>query len=107
MDTFAGCSGAWNGTQILPSECVDASIAPHASTRGLAADGENYGYQWFITTYDDRGEPIEAAQRTGWGGQAVVLLPELDTMIVLTGGDYTLQTRFDDLIADYILPSLP
>jgi len=35
-----------------------------------------------------------------------VVLPELDTMVVLTGGDYTLQTRAEDLITTYILPAI-
>ena len=98
--------GVWNGARVLPSTWVTASIETHVSTRGMAIDGEGYGYQWFTTTYDHKGEPIEAAVRTGWGGQSVVLLPDLDTMVVLTGGDYTLQTRANDLITNYILPAI-
>jgi CubicO group peptidase (beta-lactamase class C family) len=98
--------GMWNGSQVLAREWVTESVTAHASSRGLAVDGEGYGYQWFTTTYLREGRPVEAVQRTGWGGQAVVLFPELDTMIVLTGGDYTLDTRFDDLITNYILPAI-
>jgi len=98
--------GVWNGTRVLPSTWVTASIETHVSTRGVAIDGEGYGYQWFTTTYEHNGESIEAAVRTGWGGQSIVVLPELDTMVVLTGGDYTLQTRAEDLITTYILPAI-
>lgn len=96
--------GMWNGTRVLSSGWVAASITTHASTRGLAGDG--YGYQWFTITYPFYDDSVEAILRTGWGGQAVVLFPEWDTMVVLTGGDYTLQTRLDDLITDYILPAI-
>jgi CubicO group peptidase (beta-lactamase class C family) len=98
--------GVWNGTRVLSSEWVDATIATHTSTRGIAADGGGYGYQWFTTTYPHDGGTIAAIQRTGWGGQAIVVIPDLDMMVVLTGGDYTLQTRFDDLITDYVLPAV-
>lgn len=98
--------GMWNATRVLPSSWVDASIVTHASTRGVTDDGPGYGYQWFTTTFPHGDGVVEAAVRTGWGGQAIVLLPDLDTLVVLTGGDYLLRTRAEELITDFVLRAI-
>jgi CubicO group peptidase (beta-lactamase class C family) len=52
------------------------------------------------------GAPTKAILRTGWGGQMLALFPELDTMVVLTGGDYLLQTDAVELVTEHILPAV-
>lgn len=41
---------------------------------------------------------VAAALRTGWGGQAVIVFPDHDTLVVLTGGDYVLQRQLTDYL---------
>jgi len=98
--------GVWNGTQVISNAWVDASIREHVSIPGRAADGDGYGYHWFTRTYESNGAPVTAALRTGWGGQAVIVFPDHDTLVVLTGGDYLLQRQLADLITDYLVPAI-
>ena len=95
--------GVWNGVEVLDPEWIRASLTNHASTRGLAADGGGYGYQWFVTTSPGGAGSVEALVRTGWGGQVLALFPTLDMEVVITAGDYVLATNAEDLITDYIL----
>ena len=94
--------GQWNGTQVISSAWVQDSISEHMSIPGRAADGDGYGYQWFITSYQHGGKTIDAAIR--WGGQALVLFPGL--IAVLTGGDYVQQTSVSELISQYVVPAV-
>jgi CubicO group peptidase (beta-lactamase class C family) len=98
--------GVWNGTQVVSGDWVEASIQEHVSIPGRAADGDGYGYQWFTETYEHDGKAIEAVQRSGWGGQAIVLFQDLDMMVVLTGGDYVQQCHFGDIVVEYVLPAV-
>lgn len=98
--------GVWAGTQVIPRDWVEASIAEHVAIPGRTGEGTGYAYQWFTQTYEHSGVAIEAVQRTGWGGQALVLFQTLDMMVALTGGDYLLQCQFGDLLTEYVLPAL-
>ena len=42
----------------------------------------------------------------GWGGQNIIVSPELNAVIVLTGGTYTASTRTFALLEKYIIPAL-
>ncbi len=98
--------GQWNGAQVIPSAWIDDSIREHVSIPGRAADGDGYGYQWFIQSYEHKGTMIDAVIRTGWGGQALALFPGLDTVVVLTGGDYVLRSQVSELISRYVVPAI-
>ena len=98
--------GRWNGAQVISSTWVESSIREHVAIPGRASDGDGYGYQWFLASYEHGGKTIDAAIRTGWGGQALVLFPSLNTLVVLTGGDYVLKTQVSELISDHIVPAV-
>ena len=98
--------GRWNGTQVLSSAWVDASLHEQVSIPGRAADGDGYSYQWFTATYEHAGHAVDAVIRTGWGGQALALFPDLDTLVVLTAGDYEQQSQVSELIASHVLPAI-
>lgn len=39
----------------------------------------------------------------GWGGQNIMVLPELDTIVVFTGGNYITKTAEFKILEKYIL----
>jgi CubicO group peptidase (beta-lactamase class C family) len=74
--------GVWNGVRVLPSGWVEAATIQQAPDRG-------YGYQWWISnlTSDNWGQlPVVAA--IGWGGQYIIVIPQLDLVCVLTGANH-------------------
>jgi len=85
--------GVWEGKRILPEVWVETSTTVQTST-GSDARGLDYAYQWWVERKP--GGPAYAA--LGYGGQRLVVIPELDLVAVFTGwniyGAPPLATRF-------------
>jgi CubicO group peptidase (beta-lactamase class C family) len=85
--------GMWEGNRILPEAWVAVSTTVQMST-GSEPRGLDYGYQWWVERAP--GQPAYAA--LGYGGQRLIVIPELDLIAVFTGwniyGTAPLDTRF-------------
>lgn len=44
--------------------------------------------------------------RDGWGGQRITVFPELDMVVVLTGGNYATHAPVNEIVTNYILPAV-
>jgi len=42
----------------------------------------------------------------GWGGQEIIILPELNTVVVFTGGNYSGSVKVIQILEEYILPAI-
>lgn len=73
--------GNWQGKQIIPESWVEDATKVQKAT-GSARD---YGYGWWIPK---PGGPI-AFEASGRGGQQISVLPDLNAVIVLTGGGFS------------------
>ena len=40
------------------------------------------------------------------GGQFIIVTPELNTVIVLTGGNYEDKVRIFNILTDYVIPAI-
>lgn len=69
--------GRWNGKQVVPEAWVRRSTRMHTA---VGVPGQGYGYQWWV----QNGPRGKAYAALGYGGQAIVVLPALDLVIVLT-----------------------
>jgi CubicO group peptidase (beta-lactamase class C family) len=69
--------GVWNGQRILPSKWVTESFSKQSDGWTNYAD---YGYLWWISSFKD----IHYAFGSGYGGQYLYVIPELQCVIVLT-----------------------
>ena len=65
-----------------------------------------YGYQWWQLTYRVGSDAHEAFHADGWGGQRIIVLPSLDMVIVMTGGNYVTPEPSYDIVTRYILPAV-
>jgi CubicO group peptidase (beta-lactamase class C family) len=74
--------GVWEGKQIVPSEWVEASVAPSAT---VSDGGVKYGYKWWLYPYSNEGRLTFAG--SGFGGQRAIVAPELDLVMVFNGWD--------------------
>jgi CubicO group peptidase (beta-lactamase class C family) len=96
--------GLWNGSQILSPEWVALSATPAFPMQPWpGCDGYSYGWWPRTETY---GTGAFAAE--GWGGQALVMMPELDAVVVFTGGSYWKSPLLSShqMMAGYILPAI-
>jgi CubicO group peptidase (beta-lactamase class C family) len=73
--------GVWNGHRILSADWVHRATSAQVPTQGEARRlGENYGYQWWVTTVRDH--PAFAA--IGFGGQLVEVVPDLRLVVAVS-----------------------
>jgi CubicO group peptidase (beta-lactamase class C family) len=94
--------GRWNGRQILSAKWVEASTARHT-----VVDDTDYGYLWWRPYLNVTGGRHRGILATGNGGQKIYLWPELDLIVVLTGGNYNVNSPAKELLVNYILPPSP
>jgi len=73
--------GEWAGRQIVSREWVENSIRTQIKTGW----NDDYGYGWWVT--DDKG----AFAAIGRGGQRIQVWPEIDAILVMTGGGVDLD----------------
>lgn len=99
--------GKWEGRQIFSKEWARTSGAP---LRVLSPrSGQTYGYLWNSVAYDYKGKKLHAYFAGGNGGQISMGIPELDLVIVFTGGNYAdpvLFTAQRKYVPEHILPAV-
>lgn len=96
--------GEWNGSRVLSPEWVQDSATPAFPMQpwpGCAG----YSYGWWPRS-EAYGSGAFAAE--GWGGQALIVMPELDAVVVFTGGSYWRSPLLSShqMMANYILPAI-
>jgi CubicO group peptidase (beta-lactamase class C family) len=69
--------GIWAGQQIVPPSWVSESIRAHSR---LVGNEYGYGYGWWVSPVD--------FYALGRGGQFIRVIPSLNTVLVITGGEY-------------------
>jgi CubicO group peptidase (beta-lactamase class C family) len=103
--------GAWNGEQIVSEQWVEESAVPFGNNEGIDVPGTDerdvgYSYSWWTKTFYDAGREIDVFYALGWGGQSILVFPDLNTVVVFTGGAYTSTTRTFSLLERYIIPAI-
>ncbi|MBN2091725.1 serine hydrolase [candidate division KSB1 bacterium] len=103
--------GKWNGESIISSEWCDRSTAVflnpnHYNSEFQLADG--YGFQWWQKNYFYQAKTWHSYFAWGWGGQTIIMLPELNLMVVTTAGNWYDPEPISPftMVADYIIPSV-
>lgn len=75
--------GRWQSRQIVPENWVQQIITRQVSAAGFGfMEGlPDYGYLWWLTDEDG----FETWYACGWGGQYIVIVPDLELVMVATG----------------------
>jgi len=97
--------GSWQGKRIVKEEWVKASTQPHAQIDGAT----EYGYLWWLKTFQSGGKGYPAFYMSGNGGNKVAVFPTLDMAVVLTSTNYNtrgMHEQTDKLLTDYILAAV-
>jgi CubicO group peptidase (beta-lactamase class C family) len=102
--------GVWNGQRIISEEWIAESTREHVSLIGVPTTNSNnengYGYQWWLNDYQVHDRSVHSYSARGWGGQQIIVFPELTAVAVFTGGEYFQLPPVHDLVREYILPAL-
>ncbi len=79
--------GRANGSQVIPVDWTRASLRPRAvSTREI---GRYYGYGWWVREMAG----YWTSFAWGYGGQFIILVPELDLIVVTTSSSFPSDER--------------
>jgi len=65
-----------------------------------------YAYSWWTKQDDGSGEGLDTFWAGGWGGQRIVVVPELDTVVVFTGGNYASKATTQSILERYVFPAI-
>lgn len=97
--------GRWQGRQLISADWVRASISPHANAR----QDTDYGYLWWLQTFQAGGKPLKTWGMYGTGGNKLFVLPDQGAVVVITTTNYRVAgagALTDDLFLSKIIPAL-
>ncbi len=94
--------GVWKGSRIVSEEWINASISKFIDVK----ENVGYGYQWWTEIHNYKSQQIESISARGWGGQRIQIFPQLDMVVVITGGNYVGYNPVEDIINGRVLPAV-
>lgn len=99
--------GQWKGKQIISEKWVNESLEKHVQLQDVQ-DKNEYGYLWWHDTYLINKKPIASIEARGAGGQFIFILPELESVVVITSGNFRNRkgNQPRDILKEFILPAL-
>jgi len=97
--------GDWNGSRIISGSWVTESTMEHVPLPQVSWV-EGYGYLWWLKTYSNAGQDIDAYRTDGWGGQEIIVFSDLDMIVVFTGANYVIDPPCDTIVNHFILPAV-
>jgi CubicO group peptidase (beta-lactamase class C family) len=98
-------NGKWKGRQIVSAQWVaDAT----ATVTGNESNATGYGYHWWTATYTVDGNPVRTFRAQGSGGQYIFVVPDLNAVVVFTGGNYPPLNQGGpfNMMTNVILPAM-
>ena len=98
-------NGKWKKHQILSKDWINNSFKNYKVLENTP-DKNGYGYLWWHNNYQINGELLKSIEARGAGGQYIFIIPSLETVVVITAGNYRNgKTQQPELILEkYILP---
>jgi CubicO group peptidase (beta-lactamase class C family) len=101
--------GAWQGQQLISPEWIADSVARRVNLSSWATYSEAYGFQWWLDDFRHQGQTVAAYVTSGYGGQYIFALPDLDLVVAFTGHNYNNAAGIANLyemMTSYILDSI-
>jgi len=105
--------GVWNGKRVLGRQWVKESLQERTSFVSMGdfdPPVHGYGYGWHTRALKAGNKTYRDYYMGGNGGQNVIILPELDMVVVFSGGNYGEAKKFfrweSALLPRYIIPAV-
>ena len=70
---------------------VAQSLAPHVAFSSPDGQPYEYGYLWWLRSFDVAGQPTTVAFMAGAGGNLIALSPDHDAVVVVTSENFNRQ----------------
>ena len=98
--------GKWQESQVVSTDWIDEAVQQRVDLPNLGwADG--YGYHWWFQSFRVNNVTLDSFRAEGWGGQLIIMVPDLRMVVVFTGANYV-SNPYPDLrtmMESHILPS--
>ena len=93
--------GVWNGVEVLPAEWIEESVSPQFGN-------ERYGFGWWLDRFSVAGHPVKTFVAEGNGGQFLFVIPDVEMVIVFTGGNYgsAVANQVFRIVTRHVLPAV-
>lgn len=103
--------GIFNGRQVISEQWIATSTTRYSKNTnifipGHFSGGHGYAYSWWLKSYNKAGKAINMYHAVGWGGQELIIIPEMNSVVVFTGGNYIPLTTTFAILDKYILPAI-
>jgi len=98
--------GVWNGDQIIPAEWIEQATSNQAQ---VPFDwlgelfGDRYGYYWWLPSFQTEAGEYATYTASGWGGQRISVFPNLDMVVIMTGGNFLSEDPGQEILEEFIL----
>ncbi len=104
-------NGVYNDKQILSKQWIKKCTIPYSNNMNIDIPGHvsgrhGYSYSWWLKSYTKSGKEINMYNAVGWGGQQIIIVPELKTVVVFTGGNYNSDVMIFEILEKFILPAI-
>ncbi|MFL0353550.1 serine hydrolase [Xanthomarina sp. GH4-25] len=99
--------GIWKNEQVLSEQWVVNSFKNYHDLENVPKKN-GYGYLWWHNTYQVNEKIIKSIEARGNGGQYIFVIPELETVVVITSGNFR-NGKFQQpelILEKYILPNI-
>ncbi|MBD3289309.1 serine hydrolase [candidate division KSB1 bacterium] len=102
--------GIWNGKKILSESWIEKSAAPFPGNNWVNRWDDHWGmrgyaYSWWTHPFVKAGKRINMYYAAGWGGQFIMVIPDLNMVVVFTGGNYTSHRPSFEILKKYVVPA--
>jgi CubicO group peptidase (beta-lactamase class C family) len=104
--------GAWNGRRVVSKSWAEVSTARHTVFQPVMESDvdHGYGYGWHTRLLRVGSRVFRDYYAAGNGGQYVLVIPDLDVVVVMTGGSYGERDKFypweSEFVPRYIIPAV-
>ena len=103
--------GKWNDQRIISKQWVEKSETTYNHNTGINIpiddSGKNgYAYSWWTNEISGAGKSAKLFQAGGWGGQEIIVVPELNMVVVFTGGNYEDKKHYYEILERFVLAAI-
>ena len=101
--------GIWNGKRILSEEWINESTSFKIKPASSEWFAYGYGYFWWLNRFDYKDKKVECIMAVGNGHQALYIIPELELVVVFTGGNFNNGVTWEqphNMLQNYIINAI-
>jgi CubicO group peptidase (beta-lactamase class C family) len=103
--------GIWNEQQVISKKWIELSKEDYGNNTGINVPGsdlkrQGYGYSWWTGTLDSPKEELRYYAASGWGGQKIFVIDEINMVVIFTGGNYVVKNHHREIMERFVLAAI-